>query len=72
MTSIFTVQFWVAGLTFHVKSPEGIPDFTKLNRHLLVESALISHNLFPQQSPEFDSSPLDKVCDFLAEREDDI
>lgn len=58
-------HFWVASLMFHGESP----DFTKLNRHLLVESVLISHNLFPQQSPEFDSSPLDTVCDFLAERE---
>lgn len=66
------MQFWGAGLTFHVKSPEGTLDRTELNRHLLVESALISHNQFPQQSPEFDSSPLDKVCDFLAERERDI
>lgn len=37
-----------------------------------MESGLISHNLFPQQAPEFDSSPLDKGCDFLAETEDDI
>jgi len=68
VNSILTAQFRVASLTLQVKSP----DFTKLNRHLLVESALISHNLFPQQSPEFDNSPLDKVYDFLAEREDDI
>lgn len=66
------MQFWGASLTFHVKSPEGTLDRTEINRHLLVESALISHNQFPQQSPEFDSSPLDKVCDFLAERERDI
>lgn len=57
-----------AGLIFHAKSSEGIPDFTKLNTHLPVEFALTSHILFLQQSPESDSSPLDKVCDFLAER----
>lgn len=62
------MRFWNAVSTFHVKFPEGILDFTELNAHLLVEFALISHILFPQQSPEFDSSPLDKVCDFLAEK----
>jgi len=29
--SILTAQFWDVGLIFHGKSPEGIPDFTKLN-----------------------------------------
>lgn len=68
--SILTAQFWDVGLIFHAKSPEGIPDLTKLNAHLPVEFALTSHILFRQQSPEFDSSPLDKVCDFLAESDD--